>query len=173
MSDFKIIKKQIEWAGKTFTLETGRVARQASGAVVASCGETVVLCTVVAARESDPDATFHPFSVHYQEKTFSVGKIPGGFMKREGKLSEREVLVSRIIDRSLRPLFPKGFMNEVQIICTVLSYDQVNDPDIVALIGASAAVRLAGIPFLGTVAGARVGRRDDQFVLNPSAQDMP
>jgi polyribonucleotide nucleotidyltransferase len=168
-----VVKKEIEWGGRTLTLETGRIARQATGAVIATYGNTVVLCTVVGAREAAAGASFFPLSVHYQEKTFSVGKIPGGFLKRESKPSEREVLTSRLIDRPIRPLFPEGFLNEVQVICTVLSYDADGDSDIVAMIGASAALSISGIPFLGPIGCARVGYQNDEFVLNPAAADLP
>ena len=167
-----VVKKNITWAGRELTLETGRIARQSTGAVFVTYGETAVLCTVVAAKEADPSAGFFPLSVHYQEKAFAVGKIPGGFLKRESKPSEKEVLVSRLIDRPIRPLFPDNFLNEVQVVCTVLSYDGENEADVVAMIGASAALKLSGIPFLGPIAGARVAYCDGKYVLNPTLGDM-
>ncbi len=166
------VKKEITWAGRTLSLETGRVARQADGAVLATYGETTVLCTVVASRDADPSANFLPLSVHYTEKTFAAGKIPGGFLKRESKPSEKEVLVSRLIDRPIRPLFPANFFNEIQVLCTVLSYDGRNEADMLAMVGASAALTLAGVPFKGPIAGARVGYRQGEYVLNPSLEDM-
>src|SRR3546814_12651961 len=132
---FEVYRKEVQWGGRTLSLETGRVARQADGAVLARYGETVVLCTVVAAKTPRPGIDFFPLSVHYQEKTFAAGKIPGGFFKREGRPTEKEVLTSRLIDRPIRPLFVKGFKNETQVICTVLAPDLENDPDIVALVG--------------------------------------
>ncbi len=163
---FQITRKEMEWGGRRLVLETGKVARQADGAVVATYGETSVLCTVVAAKEAQPGVDFFPLSVHYQERAFAAGKIPGGYFKREGKPSEREVLTSRLIDRPIRPLFPDGFRNETQVVCTLLSYDLENDPDIVAMIGASAALAISGVPFLGPIAGVRVGYKDNQYVLN-------
>ena len=161
-------RKDIAWGGQLLTLETGKVARQADGAVMARLGDTIVLCTVVGARSVKPGQDFFPLTVNYQEKAFAAGKIPGGFFKREGRPSENEVLVSRLIDRPLRPLFPDGFRNEVQVIATVLSHDLENDPDIVALVGCSAALTLSGIPFFGPVGGARVGFIDGAYVLNPT-----
>ena len=169
---FKITRQEIEWAGRPLILETGRIARQAEGAVLATYGGTSVLCTVVAAREAKPDAEFFPLTVHYQEKTFAVGRIPGGFGRREAKPSDKEVLTSRLIDRPIRPLFPEGFFNEVQVICTTISHDLINEPDIVALIGSSAALALAGVPFKGPVAAARVGYINGEYVLNPTLPDM-
>jgi polyribonucleotide nucleotidyltransferase len=169
---FEINRKEINWGGRPLVLETGRLARQADGAVLASYGETTVLCTAVAVRQVKPGQDFFPLTVNYQEKTFAAGKIPGGFFKREGRPAEKETLTSRLIDRPLRPLFPDGFRNETQIICTVLAHDQENDPDIVAMIGASAALTLSGIPFLGPIAGARVGYRDGEFLLNPTLKDL-
>ncbi len=168
MSDFfNVTRREIEWAGRPLVLETGQVARQADGAVLASYGGTTVLCTAVAHREAKPGQGFFPLTVHYQEKAFAAGRIPGGFNKREGRPSEKETLTSRLIDRPIRPLFPEGFVNEVQIICTVLTHDMENDPAIVALIGASAALSLSGVPFMGPVAAASVGYVDGAFVLNP------
>ncbi len=169
---FNITTKSIKWGGRQLTLETGKIARQATGAVMATYGETVVLCTVVAARQAKPDIDFFPLTVNYQEKTFAAGKIPGGFLKREGRSSEKETLVSRLIDRPIRPLFHPAFKNETQVVCTVLSYDGENDPDIVAMIGTSAALTISGIPFMGPIGAARVGYIDNEFVLNPYISDM-
>ena len=148
-SMFEEYRKEIDWGGRTFVLETGRIARQADGAVMASYGETKVLCTVVGEHAPRAGIDFFPLTVNYQEKTFAAGKIPGGFFKREGRPTEKETLVSRLIDRPVRPLFAKGYNNETQVICTVLSHDMENDPDIVALVGASAALTLSGLPFPG------------------------
>ncbi|WP_135468096.1 polyribonucleotide nucleotidyltransferase [Crenalkalicoccus roseus] len=162
-------RKDIAWGGQLLTLETGKIARQADGAVMARLGDTIVLCTAVGARAAKPGQDFFPLTVNYQEKAFAAGKIPGGFFKREGRPSEQETLVSRLIDRPIRPLFPEGFRNEVQVIATVLSHDLENDPDIVAMVGCSAALTLSGIPFFGPVGAARVGYIDGQYVLNPTA----
>ncbi|MCL4152583.1 UNVERIFIED_CONTAM: hypothetical protein GTU68_047779, partial [Idotea baltica] len=163
------IIKEFEYGGQTVTLETGRVARQASGAVLVTIGETSVLATAVAAKEAKPGQSFFPLTVNYQEKTYAAGKIPGGFFKREGRPSEKETLTSRLIDRPIRPLFPKGFKNEVQVILTVMSSEKNVDPDIAALIGASAALAISGAPFSGPVGGARVGyTREDGYILNPT-----
>jgi len=170
---FDIKRKEIQWGGRTLVLETGRMARQADGAVLASYGETSVLCTAVAAKAPRPGVDFFPLTVNYQEKTFAAGKIPGGFFKREGRPSEKETLTSRLIDRPIRPLFEEGFRNETQIICTTLSHDMENDPDIVAMIGASAALAISGVPFLGPIGGARVGYIDGQYVLNPRLDELP
>ncbi|MGC8504212.1 MAG: polyribonucleotide nucleotidyltransferase [Acidithiobacillus sp.] len=167
-----ILRKQVDFGGNRLTLETGRMARQADGAVLVSIGETVVLVTAVGRREVKPGQDFFPLTVNYQEKTYAAGKIPGGFFKREGRPSEKETLTSRLIDRPIRPLFPKGFMNEVQVIATVLSVDRDNDPDIAAMVGASAALALSGIPFNGPIGGARVGLVNGQLVLNPSYQQL-
>ncbi len=167
---FDYYRKELDWGGRTLILETGKIARQADGAVLVRYGETVVLCTVVGVKSPKPGQDFFPLTVHYQEKSFAAGKIPGGFFKREGRPSERETLVSRLIDRPIRPLFPEGFRNEVQVIATVLSHDLENAPDIVAMIGCSAALTLSGIPFLGPVGAARVGFIDGAFVLNPTAE---
>ncbi|MGP8026940.1 MAG: polyribonucleotide nucleotidyltransferase [Acidocella sp.] len=164
----KFFRKELDWAGKTLILETGKVARQADGAVVASYGDTVVLATVVGAKNAKPGQDFFPLTVNYQEKFYAAGRIPGGFFKREGRPTERETLVSRLIDRPIRPLFPEGFRNEVQVIVNVLSHDLENDPDIVGLVAASAALTLSGIPFFGPVGAARVGYIDGQYVLNPT-----
>ncbi|MGH7065082.1 MAG: polyribonucleotide nucleotidyltransferase, partial [Stellaceae bacterium] len=165
---FQVYRKELNWGGRRLVLETGKMARQADGAVLATYGETSVLCTAVAMKTAKPGQDFFPLTVNYQEKTFAAGKIPGGFFKREGRPSEKETLVSRLIDRPVRPLFAPGFNNETQIICTVLSHDLENDPDIVALVGASAALTISGIPFFGPIAGARVGYIDGGYVLNPT-----
>jgi polyribonucleotide nucleotidyltransferase len=170
---FEMFRKELIWGGRRLVLETGRLARQANGAVLASYGETTVLCTVVSAKTAEPGQDFFPLTVNYQEKTFAAGKIPGGFFKREGRPSEKETLVSRLIDRPLRPLFAPGFVNETQVICTVLSHDLENDPDIVSLVGASAALTISGIPFFGPVGAARVGYVDGAYVLNPTAAELP
>jgi polyribonucleotide nucleotidyltransferase len=163
------VTKTFQWGSQTVTLETGRIARQASGAVLVKIDNTQVLCTVVAAKSARPGQDFFPLSVHYQERTYAVGKIPGGFFKREARPSEKETLTSRLIDRPIRPLFPKGFQNEVQVICTVMSADKENDPDIAALIGTSAALAISGVPFAGPVGAARVGfTAEDGYILNPS-----
>jgi len=165
---FQVYRKEMDWAGKKLMLETGRIARQADGAVLATLGGTTVLCTVVGARSPKPGQDFFPLTVNYQEKAFAAGKIPGSFFKREGRPSETETLVSRLIDRPIRPLFPEGYLCDTQVIATVLSHDLENNPDIVAMIGCSAALTISGIPFLGPIAGARVGYKDGQFVLNPT-----
>ena len=170
---FDIHVEEIEWAGRTLRLETGRVARQADGAVLASYGETTVLATVVADRTPKPGLDFFPLTVNYQEKTYAAGKIPGGFFKREARPSEKETLVSRLIDRPIRPLFAKGFKCETQVILTVLSHDLENDPDIVAMVGASAALCLSGAPFMGPIGAARVGYIDGEYVVNPTLEQMP
>src|SRR5271154_406441 len=164
---FKVYRKELDWGGRRLVLETGKIARQADGAVLATYGETTVLCTAVAAKTGRAGQDFFPLTVNYQEKTFAAGKIPGGFFKREGRPSEKETLVSRLIDRPIRPLFVPGFLNETQVVCTVLSHDLENDPDIIALVGASAALTISGIPFMGPIGGARVGYIDGQYVLNP------
>jgi polyribonucleotide nucleotidyltransferase len=170
---FKIHKQEIEWGGRTLTLETGRMARQADGAVLATYGSTVVLCTAVGQKAPKPGIDFFPLTVNYQEKTFAAGKIPGGFFKREGRPSEKETLTSRLIDRPLRPLFAKGYRNETQVICTVLSHDLENDPDVVAMAGASAALTISGLPFLGPIGGCRVGYKDGEYILNPRYDELP
>ena len=169
---FDINRKEIEWAGRQLVMETGRVARQADGAVIVTYGETAVLCTAVAQRVPKVGIDFFPLTVNYQEKAFAAGKIPGGFFKREGRPSEKETLTSRLIDRPIRPMFAEGFRNETQVICTVLSHDLDNDPDIVAMIGASAALTISGIPFLGPIAGARVGYIDDEYIVNPTPEQL-
>ncbi|MBT7897424.1 MAG: polyribonucleotide nucleotidyltransferase [Rhodospirillales bacterium] len=169
---FNVVKKEINWGGRTLTLETGRVARQADCAVLATYGETTVLCTAVAQREPKQGIDFFPLTINYQEKAFAAGKIPGGFFKREGRPSEKETLTSRLIDRPIRPLFHPQFRNETQVICTVIAHDLENDPDMVALVGASAALTLSGIPFMGPLGAARVGYIDGEFVLNPLTDQM-
>jgi polyribonucleotide nucleotidyltransferase len=159
---------EIEWGGQTLKLETGRIARQADGAVLATLGETVVLCAVTAAKSVKPGQDFFPLTVHYQEKFSAAGRIPGGFFKRERGATEKETLTSRLIDRPIRPLFPEGFYNEVLVIAHVLSYDGENEPDVLALIAASAALTLSGVPFMGPIAGARVGFSEGDYILNPS-----
>ena len=168
---FDIYRKELNWGGKQLILETGKIARQADGAVLASLGETTVLCTAVGAKGARPGADFFPLTVNYQEKTFAAGKIPGGFFKREGRPTEKETLVSRLIDRPIRPLFAKGFRNETQVVCTVLSHDMENDPDIVAIVGASAALTISGLPFLGPISGCRVGYIDNKYILNPTQEE--
>ena len=172
MSMFKPFRKELTWGGRKLVLETGKIARQADGAVLATYGETKVLCTVVGAKTVKPGVDFFPLTVNYQEKAFAAGKIPGGFFKREGRPSEKETLVSRLIDRPIRPLFADGFRNETQVVCTVLSHDLENDPDIVALVGSSAALTLSGIPFMGPIAAARVGYVDGKYILNPTSDEL-
>ncbi|MCV2867222.1 polyribonucleotide nucleotidyltransferase [Defluviimonas sp. WL0002] len=169
---FNVTKKSIQWGQETLSLETGKVARQADGSVIATLGETSVMANVTFAKEAKPGQDFFPLTVHYQEKTYAAGKIPGGFFKREGRPSEKETLTSRLIDRPIRPLFVDGFKNEVLIICTVLSHDLVNDPDIVAMIAASAALTISGVPFMGPIGAARVGFANGEYVLNPEVADM-
>ena len=169
---FKIFRKELDWNGTPLVMETGKVARQADGAVMVSLGETTVLCTAVAAHSPRPGQDFFPLTVNYQEKAFAAGKIPGGFFKREGRPSENETLVSRLIDRPIRPLFPSSFKCETQVICTVLAHDMENNPDIAAMIGASAALCLSGVPFFGPIAAARVGWIDGAYVLNPTVAQM-
>ena len=169
---FNITTKSMEWGEETLTLETGRVARQADGSVIATLGETSVMANVTFAKQAKPGQDFFPLTVHYNEKYYAAGKVPGGFFKREGRPTEKETLTSRLIDRPIRPLFVPGFKNEVLVICTVLSHDLVNDPDIVAMIAASAALTISGAPFMGPIAAARVGFEDGEYVLNPEVQDM-
>ena len=168
---FDITRREVMWGGRKLVLETGRIARQADGAVLASYGETAVLCTVVGQRSAREGQDFFPLTVNYEEKAFAAGKIPGGFFKREGRPSEKETLVSRLIDRPLRPLFVKSFRNETQVICTVLSHDLINDSDIVAMVGASAALTISGLPFMGPIGGCRVGYVDGAYVLNPTYEE--
>jgi polyribonucleotide nucleotidyltransferase len=169
---FNYFRKELDWGGRKLVLETGKMARQADGAVLVSYGDTIILCTAVGAKSVKPGQDFFPLTVNYQEKAFAAGKIPGGFFKREGRPGENETLVSRLIDRPLRPLFPDNFRNEVQVIATVLSHDMENDPDIPALIGCSAALTLSGIPFFGPVAAARVGYEAGEYILNPTMEQM-
>lgn len=169
---FDEIRKSIQWGQETLTLATGKVARQADGSVIATLGETSVMANVTYAREPKPGQDFFPLTVHYQEKYYAAGKIPGGFFKREARPTEKETLTSRLIDRPVRPLFAKGFKNEVLVMCTVLSHDLVNDPDIVAMIAASAALTISGVPFMGPIGAARVGFSNGEYVLNPEVQDM-
>ncbi len=172
MIDFKVCRKEMEWGGRKLVLETGKIARQATGAVIVTYGETQVIATVCAAKEVKSDQDFFPLTVNYQEKYYATGKVPGGFMKREGKPSEREVLISRLIDRPIRPLFPDAFKNEVQVICTVLAHDQVTDSDIPSMIAASAALTISGIPFLGPIAAAKIGYKNGQYILNPTLEQL-
>ena len=165
-------KKTFQYGAHQVTLETGEVARQAHGAVIINMDDTVVLCTVVAAKNAKPGQDFFPLTVDYIEKTYAAGKIPGGFFKREGRPSEKEILTSRLIDRPIRPLFPEGFLNEVQVVATVMSVNPEVDPDICAMIGVSAALAISGIPFSGPIGAARVGYVNDQLVLNPTATQL-
>ncbi|MEN9411387.1 MAG: polyribonucleotide nucleotidyltransferase, partial [Pseudomonadota bacterium] len=169
---FNVIKKSIQWGGETLTLETGKVARQADGTVIATLGETSVMANVTFAKEAKPGQDFFPLTVHYQEKYYAAGKIPGGFFKREARPSEKETLTSRLIDRPCRPLFVDGFKNEVLVMATVLSHDLHNEPDIVAMIAASAALTISGVPFMGPIGAARVGFSNGEYVLNPSVDDL-
>src|SRR6202045_1208044 len=165
---FQVYRKEMEWGGQKLTLETGRIARQADGAVLATLGGTSVLCTAVGAQKPKPGQGFFPLTVNYQEKTYAAGKIPGGFFKREGRPSEKETLVSRLIDRPIRPLFPDGYRNETQVVATVLSHDLENDPDIVAVVASSAALTLSGVPVLGPVGAARGGFINGALKVNPA-----
>ncbi|MEY2962362.1 MAG: polyribonucleotide nucleotidyltransferase, partial [Pseudomonadota bacterium] len=169
---FKIEKEEIEINGKKITLETGKIARQADGAIIATCGESVVLATVVGAKKVNDGQDYFPLSVNYQEKYYAAGKIPGGYFKREARPTESETLISRLIDRPIRPLFPSGFMNEVQLLPTVLSYDGENQTDILSIIASSAALAISGLPFQGPIAASRVGFKDGKYLLNPSAKEM-
>ena len=169
---FEVHRKEVMWGGRPLVMETGKVARQADGAVMITYGGTQVLCTAVAAKSEKPGMDFFPMTVNYQEKAYAAGKIPGGFFKREARPTEKETLTSRLIDRPLRPLFVPGFKNEVLVMCTVLSHDLVNDPDVVAMIAASAALTISGAPFRGPIACARVGFEDGEYILNPIVDDM-
>ena len=169
---FKEVKKSIQWGEETLTLETGKVARQADGTVIATYGETTVMANVTFAKQQKPGQDFFPLTVHYNEKYYAAGKVPGGFFKREARPTEKETLTSRLIDRPIRPLFVEGFKNEVLVICTVLSHDLVNDPDVVSMIAASAALTLSGAPFMGPIAACRVGYEDGDYILNPEIDDM-
>ncbi len=170
---FNIHRVEVDWGGRPLTLETGKIARQADGAVLATYGETKVLATIVAAKKPKPGQDFFPLTVNYQEKAFAAGRIPGGFFKREGRPSEHETLTSRLIDRPIRPLFAEGFKCDTQVVLTVLSHDMENAPDMVALVAASAALTISGVPFMGPIGGARVGYIDGEYVLNPLVDDMP
>ncbi|AAN31058.1 MULTISPECIES: polyribonucleotide nucleotidyltransferase [Brucella] len=170
---FNTHKVEIEWGGRPLTLETGKIARQADGAVLATYGETAVLATVVSAKEPKPGQDFFPLTVNYQEKTYAAGKIPGGYFKREGRPSENETLVSRLIDRPIRPLFVDGYKNDTQVVITVLQHDLENNPDILSMVAASAALTISGVPFMGPISGARVGYIDGEYVLNPNIDEMP
>ncbi len=169
---FKVINKEIEVGGKKISLETGKIARQADGAIIAQCGETVVLATVVGAKKVNPDMDYFPLSVNYQEKYYAAGKIPGGYFKREARPTESETLISRLIDRPIRPLFPDEFKNEVQLLPTVISYDKENEPDILSIIASSAALAISGMPFMGPVGASRVGFIKGKYVLNPSKKEL-
>ena len=169
---FEEFRKEIEFGSSKLVLETGKIARQADGAVLATYGGTTVLCTAVGARQPKAGVDFFPLTVNYQEKTFAAGKIPGGFFKREGRPTEKETLTSRLIDRPIRPLFADGYKNETQVICTVLSHDLENDPDIVALIGSSAALTISGIPFMGPLGACRVGYANNKYILNPKNEEL-
>ena len=169
---FDVQRVEIEWGGRPLVLETGRLARQADGAVLATYGQTTVLATVVAAKEEKPGIDFFPLTVNYQEKTFAAGKIPGGYFKREGRPTEKETLTSRLIDRPIRPLFADGYKNETQVIVTVLSHDLENDPDVVSMVAASAALTISGVPFMGPIGAARVGYINGAYVLNPMLDQL-
>ena len=169
---FKIHKEEIEVNGKKLTLETGKIARQADGAIIATLGETVVIATAVGAKKVADGQDYFPLSVNYQEKYYAAGKIPGGYFKREARPTEAETLISRLIDRPIRPLFPSGFMNEVQVLPTVLSYDSENQPDILSIIASSAALAISGLPFMGPIAASRVGYKDGKYLLNPSVEEL-
>src|SRR4051794_7372929 len=169
---FKTHSVEIDWGGRPLRLETGKIARQSDGAVLATYGETVVLATVVAAKSPREGVDFLPLTVDYQEKTYAAGRIPGGYFKREGRPTEKETLVSRLIDRPIRPLFVDGWRNETQVIVTVLSHDLENDPDVVAMVAASAALTLSGVPFMGPIGAARVGFINNEYVLNPQLDEM-
>src|SRR5688572_32300409 len=170
---FDIQREELIWAGRKLVLESGKMARQADGAVVATYGETTVLATVVSVKEPKPGFDFFPLTVNYQERTYAAGRIPGGYFKREGRPTEKETLVSRLIDRPIRPLFVEGYRNETQVIVTVLSHDLENDPDVVAMVAASAALTLSGVPFMGPIGAARVGYIGGQYKLNPPIEEMP
>ncbi len=169
---FKVVKKEIDLSGKKLSLETGKIARQADGAIIAQCGETVVLATVVGAKKVNPDMDYFPLSVNYQEKYYAAGKIPGGYFKREARPTESETLISRLIDRPIRPLFPDEFKNEVQLLPTVISYDKENEADILSIIASSAALAISGMPFMGPVGASRVGFIEGKYVLNPSKKEL-
>ena len=163
---------EIDWAGRPLTLETGGMARQADGAVLATYGDTVLLATVCAAKSEKPGQSFFPLTVNYMEKFYAAGKVPGGYFKREGRPTERETLIARLTDRPIRPLFPKGFKNEVQVVITVLQHDLENEPDVLGMIAASAALSISGVPFQGPIAAARIGLIDGDYVLNPTIEEL-
>ena len=164
---FKVFKEELELGGKKLTLETGKIARQSDGAIIATLGETVVISTVVGRKKVNPDTDYFPLQVNYQEKYYAAGKIPGGYFKREARPTEAETLISRLIDRPIRPLFPESFRNEVQILPTVLSYDNENEADILSIIASSAALAISGLPFQGPIAASRVGYINDEYILKP------
>src|SRR5580765_6597914 len=169
---FNYFRKELDWGGRKLILETGKIARQADGAVLARYGDTIVLCTAVGVKSSRPGQDFFPLTVNYQEKAFAAGKIPGGFFKREGRPSEKEVLVSRLIDRPMRPLFPDSWRNETQIIAMVLSADSSNDPDVIAVTAASAAAYCSDLPFTDPIAAVRIGLLDGKLVANPTVAEQ-
>ena len=169
---FKEYKEEIDFGGKKITLETGKIARQADGAIIATMGETVVIATVVGAKKADPETDYFPLSVNYQEKYYASGKIPGGYFKREARPTESETLISRLIDRPIRPLFPDSFRNEVQVLPTVLSYDNENEADVLSIIASSAALAISGLPFKGPIGASRVGFIKGAYVLNPSKKEL-
>ncbi len=169
---FKVIKKEISWNGNKLSIETGKIARQANGSIILRCGDTVILATAVAAKKANPDTDFFPLTVNYQEKYYAAGKIPGGYFKREARPTESETLISRLIDRPIRPLFPSSFRNETQVLATVLSYDKENDPEVLSVIASSAALSVSGLPFMGPVAASKVGFIENKFVLNPTKDQL-
>ena len=169
---FKVIKKEIDWNGNKLSIETGKIARQANGSIILRCGDTVILATAVAAKKANPDTDFFPLTVNYQEKYYAAGKIPGGYFKREARPTESETLISRLIDRPIRPLFPSSFRNETQVLATVLSYDKENDPEVLSVIASSAALSVSGLPFMGPVAASKVGFIENKFVLNPTKDQL-
>src|ERR1700688_4827417 len=169
---FNYFRKELDWGGRKLVLETGKIARQADGAVLVTYGETTVLCTAVGVRSIKPGQDFFPLTVNYQEKAFAAGRIPGGYFKREGRPSEKETLVSRLIDRPIRPLFPEGYRNDTQVVVTVLSHDLENDPDILSMVATSAALTLSGIPFMGPIGAARVGQIGGVLKLNPTVDEL-
>ena len=169
---FKVIKKEIEWNGKKLSVETGKIARQANGAVILRCGDTVILSTAVAAKKANPETDFFPLTVNYQEKYYAAGKIPGGYFKREARPTESETLISRLIDRPIRPLFPNSFRNETQVLTTVLSFDKENDPEVLSVIASSAALSISGLPFMGPVAASKVGCIENKLILNPTKEQL-
>ena len=169
---FKLFKEELELGGKKLTLETGKIARQADGAIIATLGETVIISTVVGAKKVNPETDYFPLQVNYQEKYYAAGKIPGGYFKREARPTESEQLISRLIDRPIRPLFPSSFMNEVQLLPTVLSYDGENQADVLSIIACSASLAISGLPFGGPIAASRVGFKDGKYLLNPSPTEL-